>query len=83
MEKKSASIESLLDNSNKADIIEKIGEVLEREGCKLVLITGVPNERKGLDIEIKQSGLTYLFEQVGFMLEALDIVEHWTGVEDD
>lgn len=71
MKKKFIGIDDILASSDKAELIEKLGEVLEIEGSKVVIITGVPNtENGGLDMVIHQTGHKYLYEVSGFIQEA-------------
>ncbi len=70
-------IDDILTNSNKAELIEKLSAVLEVEGSKVVIITGVPNkEKKGLDVEVWQTGHDYSYEELGFIQEGLNIIEY-------
>lgn len=73
-------IDDILDNSDKAELIEKLSAVLEIEGCKVVIITGIPNkENNGLDMEVWQTGHNYRYEEWGFIQEGSSIVENYNG----
>ena len=41
-------IKDIMDNSDKAELIEKLSDVLDTEGCKVVIVTGVPNDKGAL-----------------------------------
>jgi len=73
-------IEDILDNSDKAELIEQLSNVLNEEGCKVVIITGVPNAKTGgLYIEVWQTGHKYRYEEWGFIQEGLTLVENLEG----
>ncbi len=76
MVKKFKEIEDILNNSDKAEFLEKLSNQLDIDGCRIVVITGIPNKEKHcLDVEVWQTGFDYLFEEHGFILTGLDIVE--------
>lgn len=82
MEKNIPQIEDILNNSTKAEIIEKIGDALSAEGCKLVAIIGTPNEETdSLDVVVWQLGYKYAFEELGFIMIGANIVEDYSGQE--
>ena len=75
-------IEDIFEDSAKAEFMEKLGKILDTEGCKMVVITGVPSKvRKGLEVEVWQTGSTYRYEELGFIQEGYNIVE-FNGEED-
>jgi len=77
-------LKKMMENSDKAELLEKLAEVLDTEGHRLVVITGIPNDAgTGLDMEISQSGFTYLFEELGYIQEGLDIAEHQCDPDED
>jgi len=78
--KKITKIDDILGNSDKAELVEKLADVLEVEGCKVVIIVGVPNKEKdGLDVEVWQTGHDYRYEEWGFIQEGSSIVENYNG----
>lgn len=82
MTKTFTKIDDILDNSDKAELIEKLSNVLDVEGCKVVVILGVPNAKTSdLDVEVWQTGNTYRFEELGFIQEGASIVENYDGVD--
>jgi len=83
MAKSFNKIDDILENSDKAELIEKLSKVLDVEGCKVVVITGVPNkETEGLDMEVWQTGHAYRYEEWGFIQEGSSIVENCSGDTD-
>ena len=75
----SMEIKKLLDNSAKADLLEKIADVLDTDGHRLVVIIGTPNtEDSNMTVMVYQSGFQYLFEELGFIREGHDIEEDRT-----
>ena len=77
-----SQIEDILNNSDKAELLEKLGSVLSVEGCKVVVITGKPNkETGGIDVEVWQTGHKYRYEEYGFIIEGANIVEDYDGEE--
>lgn len=84
MKKSIREIADILEDSNKADIIEQLGAALDTEGARIVIVTGIPNkDTDKLDISVLQSGHLYAYEQVGFIEEALQIVEHYAGGDNE
>ncbi len=80
MERKKVSrIEDILENSDKAEVIEKLSSALEIEGVKIVIIIGVPNEKGDLDMEVCQIGHRYRYEEYGFIDEGARIVGNFDG----
>lgn len=77
-----SQIEDILSESNKAEMLEKLGSVLSVDGCKVVIITGIPNkETGGIDVEVLQTGHKYRYEEHGFIMEGANIVEGYDGDE--
>ncbi len=76
------TIEDFLESNDKAELIERISDVLNTDGCRVLVITGVPNDKKGLDIVVRQHGHKYCFEVMGFMKEGFEILEQM-GEEDE
>lgn len=72
-------IKDIFDSSDKAQLIEDISDVLDTEGCKVVIITGVPKEDGNLEMYVRQTGHKYVFEAVGFLGEAIDILQTVQG----
>jgi len=83
MRKDIIKVEDILDNSDKAELVEKFSEVLDTEGCRVVVIAGVPNEKKGLDINVYQTGFRYNYELFGFIREGINIVDEYGDREED
>ncbi len=76
-------IDDILDNSAKAELIEKFSDALDVQGCKVVVLIGIPNSETGaLDMEVWQTGHLYRYEEWGFIQEGLSIVENATGDEE-
>ena len=73
--KKDLSIEKINEDSDKAEIVEELTEVLKTEGPRVVIAWGLPNQDDGIDIHIRQYGFKYLYEIYGFMREASIIVD--------
>lgn len=69
-------IKDIFENSDKAEFIEKISVALDTEGCKMVVIFGIPNEHGNLDMDVWQFGHCYLYEEAGFIHEALNIIDN-------
>ena len=77
-------IKKLLDDSAKAELLEKIADVLDTEGHRLVIIAGTPNtEDSNMTVMVYQSGFQYLFEELGFIREGHDVEEDRTDDEDE
>ena len=80
MEKNIPQIEDILNNSTKAEIIEKIGDALSAEGSRLVVIIAMPNEENNdLDVEVWQTGHKYAYEEYGLIMLGANIVEDFCG----
>ncbi len=78
--KKFEKVRDILDNSDKAELLEKLSEILDTPGSKMVVITGVPNmETGGLFVEVFQTGHQYRYEEWGFIMEGATIVESCNG----
>ena len=76
-------LKDILDNSDKAEILEVLSEVLEVKGCRVAIITGVPKADGGLDITVNQVGHKYMYELLGFLHEGMDILEGTIGDGDE
>lgn len=77
-------IKKLLDDSAKAELLEKIADVLDTDGHRLVVITGTPGtENSSMAVTVYQSGFQYLFEELGFIREGHDIEEDRSEDEDE
>jgi len=78
MVKNFGKIEDIIENSAKGEFLEKLSQILDTEGCKVVVISGVPNEKRdGLDMEVWQTGNTYRYEELGFIQEGYNIVGNY------
>ena len=69
------NIQEIMDSSSKAELCEKLADVLSVEGSKVAIITGLPNDVKGLDIRILQYGFKYDYELMGFIGIAQDVAD--------
>ena len=78
------SIKDYLDNiEDKEMLLKKLSDVLNIEGRKVVIITGVPNDKGGLSMEILQTGHKYRYEVYGFLREGCMIVDDYDPDEED
>ena len=81
--KKFEKVRDILDNSDKAELLEKLSEILDTLGSKMVIITGVPStETGGLYVEVFQTGHQYRYEEWGFIMEGATIVDSCDGEPD-
>lgn len=65
---KDMEIKEILDNSDKAELLERVAEALETEGSKVVVILGIPDaETDILEMAILQRGHHYSYELTGFI----------------
>ena len=79
---KDKNIKDLLEDSDKAESLEKLSNILDTKRCKVVIITGVPDEDDNhLTMEVTQFGFRYIFEALGFIQEGYTIFENQEGTK--
>jgi len=70
------SIEEILQNSDRAEVIEWLTEHIgDTEKCLIIL--GIPDGEGGLDLKARQMGFDYLYEIQGFSGWVADLL--WDG----
>ena len=80
---KNLGLKELFENSDKAEFLEKLADVLASEGHRVVVIYGTRNKvGNGLNVRVVQSGFQYVFEELGFMQEGFEILEGLQEAED-
>ena len=81
--KKNLSIESINEESKKAELIEVLTEALETPGCKVLVACGLPNDADGIDINVRHYGHKYAYEAFGFCREVGLIIDSQMNEEED
>ncbi len=70
------SIKRIIDNSEKADLLEKVNEILALESGRAIFIYGKPDGTEEMIIGIRAIGFNYDYETWGFMREAGRILDN-------
>lgn len=71
-------IQDIFDGSDKAELLEKLNNLLSQKGSKCIVIGGVP-DGNDIAIAIYQIGFNYLYEILGFLNTAYDIAQECMG----
>jgi len=74
MEKDKITISQLLQDSDKAEMVEWLKEHCE-SATKILIICGKPNDKGNLDLSATHIGFQYVYELEGFMEIAADFID--------